>query len=457
MAHAQCLEVASVYQRVRTAGFVVDSHNCYRSLRNSVMKFPPCKLADEDLYTDWPDLVDTRPYSTVYEALKETMCPGYNTVIVRLARPTLRTSACADAGIITVADHLVVNYSFWQALEILQGRETHCIGAFANANCSCKSKSHVGANFSLRPSAMCLLERSGYGIHSIVPQAPSLGLALMGRSMLDDQGEWQNVTIPVTLYDTKPAPFQKFSSRLQAFKSPTLSIMARCTCFNIFIVSVMPYTASYFGLSTYDPNLMRQQAVKFILKRNWLEAEIFPYVLRYVGIAPLMDPALAATVAATGLYFREGNTFEDLIRTNLSPTNCNLRQRSIVQDLLMLWSPFVKLDSMYSALSQGGGGLKGRIGRLKQAIFQGMSQAAQARLRRKVTDEGWSRGVSYQWLEMTAALPKKWCNGIARYALLRWVVNQDDDVWLSLRGTRHQRKCSICSSRGNTFLAGHTK
>ena len=33
----------------------------------------------------------------------------------------------------------------------------------------------------------------------------------------------------------------------------------------------MPYTASYFGLSTSNFNLLRQQAAKFLLKRHWLE------------------------------------------------------------------------------------------------------------------------------------------------------------------------------------------
>ena len=67
---------------------------------------------------------------------------------------------------------------------------------------------------------------------------------------------------------------------------------------------------------------------------HWLEAEIMPYVFRLVGIAPLMDPALAATVAALGLYLREGNTVEDLVNYTSFPTHCNLRQRSIVLDLL---------------------------------------------------------------------------------------------------------------------------
>ena len=269
--------------------------------------------------------------------------------------------------------------------------------------------------------------------------------------MFNEEGSWQETAALTTLFDIRPAPFHKFSQRLQTFRSPTLSILARCTCFNTYIVSVMPYTASYFGLSTSDLNLLRQQAAKFILKRHWLESEILPYVLRYVGIAPVLDPALVATVAATGLYFREGNTLEDLVNISLHPTGCNLRQRSVVRDLLQFWAPFVKLNDIYAALANKGGGLNGRLTRLKQAIFQGMIIAARSRLRRKIVEEGWSKGVTCEWVEITSSLKKKWCNGVARYTVLRWAVNQDDDIWLARRGTRHSQRCSHCSSKGDSF------
>ena len=58
--------------------------------------------------------------------------------------------------------------------------------------------------------------------------------------------------------------------RLKSFNRPTLSITARCTGFNTFILSVMPYTISYFGLTTADLNRLRQAAARFILKRHWL-------------------------------------------------------------------------------------------------------------------------------------------------------------------------------------------
>ena len=36
--------------------------------------------------------------------------------------------------------------------------------------------------------------------------------------------------------------------------------------------------------------MLRQAAVKLILQRHWLEAEIMPYVLRYLGVATVLDP-----------------------------------------------------------------------------------------------------------------------------------------------------------------------
>ena len=62
---------------------------------------------------------------------------------------------------------------------------------------------------------------------------------------------------------------------------------------------------------------------------HWLEAEILPHVLRYFGIATLLDPAVSATIAATGLYLREGNPVEDLgYRTDVKSVGIPDKSRS---------------------------------------------------------------------------------------------------------------------------------
>ena len=58
-------------------------------------------------------------------------------------------------------------------------------------------------------------------------------------------------------------------------------------------------------------------------------------------------------------------------------------------------------------------------------------------------------------VELVAGAPKRQCGGIARYTLRSWAVNQDDDVWLSMRGTRHLQKCVHCDLLNSAFPFGH--
>ena len=181
-------------------------------------------------------------------------------------------------------------FAYQQFLDIRAGHQMHHLGAFATIRCKCKSKSNILTNVPLRNSAVRKIEESGFGVQAICSKAPSLGLALVGRYEFNVEGQFIQYVVPQGLDNYNAGPFRKLLDRLKSFSRPTLSITARCTGFNTFVLSVMPYTISYFGLTTLDLNRLRQAAAKFILKRHWLEAEILPYVLRYFGIATLLDP-----------------------------------------------------------------------------------------------------------------------------------------------------------------------
>ena len=428
--------VAQCYDDVRTAGFVVDSHSCYRSISNCTMRFGPTLMTSARLIQEWPGIISSPAYATATAAIQAVSRPGYNTLVVRITRWPLTPLPVEPED--PSKQHLA-NLNFEQSREVGHGRQMHTIGSFSNIHCSCKSKSHIVTNFPMRPYALSGIEKAGYGVHAVTASAPALGLTLFGRIAFDEQGSWAECSPPTSLRESKPAPFQKFQQRLRSLRTPTLSIIARSTCFNTYILSVMPYTASYFGLSSTDLNYLRQQAVKFILGRHWIEAEIFPYILRYLGISVLLDPALSATVAATGLYFREGNKYEDLWIEHSDSSVCNLRQKAIVCDLLQLWFPYIQLSDIAASLTAHKNGVTGRLDSLKKVIITGMVMAAKTQLRKKIVREGWSQGISVEWVDLIADAPKKWCNGIARFTLLRWAVNQDDDVWLTLRGTRHKQ------------------
>ena len=85
-------------------------------------------------------------------------------------------------------------------------------------------------------------------------------------------------------------------------------------------------------------------------------------------------------VAATDLYFREGNRYEDLWIEHSDSICCNLRQKMIVRDLLQLWVPYIQLSEIAAALVDQRNGVAGRLDRLKQVILTGMAAAARSQL-----------------------------------------------------------------------------
>ena len=385
-------------------------------------------------------------------ALLANMKKGYNTVLVRKGTPTdpppnelrLQQYRC-----------IVAVYTFQQINEMNEGSHMHRLGSFADLCCACKSKSHILCNTALRSLALRKVEATRFGIQAIRPHAPSLGLALEGRVQLLEDGSFDHVDPRTHLDEFNPAPARKMFDRLKSFSRPTLSILARCTGYNTFILSVMPFSLSYFGLTSKDLNWLRQAASKYILKRKWIEAEILPYILRYVGITTLLDPALSAAVASLGLYLREGNPLEDLHLLGNDARCSNSRQPAVVQDLKNMWHPYVLFEDIFSALTARAGTPAQIIANLKKVIISGMVREAKSRLAIKIDREGWKNGIDHIWVELVAGAPKRQCGGIARYTLLRWAVNQDDDVWLSMRGTRRRQKCVHCGLLNSAFPFGH--
>ena len=411
----------------------------------------PTTTNSNEVENRWPGLVAAEGYPTVLAAIAAHSRPGYNTVVVRVGKCATEPNGGGHS------EHCVCIagvFAYQQVRDICTGLHMHHLGAFATVGCRCKSKSNILTNVHLRTGAIRKIEASGFGVQAICAKAPSLGLALVGRYELDAKGQFILAESPQALGNFNAGPFRKLVDRLKSFSRPTLSITARCTGFNTFILSVMPYTISYFGLTTLDLNRLRQAAAKFILKRHWLEAEILPYVLRYFGIATLLDPAVS-TIAAIGLYLREGNPIEDLCHQPGREECGNARQKFVVMALLDMWSPFLGLEDLLGALAEGNGPIPKRLSALKKVIITRMVQEAKSRVTKKMYNEGWSGGISPNWVTLLVEAPRAWCNGVGRYTLLRWAVNQDDDVWLSMRGTRYQQKCGTCGLPGESFLYGY--
>ena len=106
---------------------------------------------------------------------------------------------------------------------------------------------------------------------------------------------------------------------------------------------------------------------------------LLPYILRFVGITTLLDPALSAAVAALGLYLREGNPLEDLLHQLGNHGRCsNGRQRAVVQDLINMWHPYVLFEEIFSALTTRASTPAQIIANLKKVIISGMVREAKS-------------------------------------------------------------------------------
>ena len=182
-------KVSTCYGRLKSAGFVVDGHSCYRSCLNSCMKYSARVVPGDELLQYWPQVDHARGYPTVTAALEHTAVRGYSVLVLRLFG-----SGGQDGGVL-------VNLSFQQVLEVCQGRDYAPVLPLLAQSCTCKSKCSVVTNCVLRTRAMSALETAGYGAHSVVSQALyySPGGAL--QKMVAGKGSLNQLTCPPSMLD----------------------------------------------------------------------------------------------------------------------------------------------------------------------------------------------------------------------------------------------------------------
>ena len=66
-------KVSDCYQKLSSAGFIIEPHQCFRCCANSVMKFLPRYVTDEYLAENWPELIQGKPFATIHAALQAAL------------------------------------------------------------------------------------------------------------------------------------------------------------------------------------------------------------------------------------------------------------------------------------------------------------------------------------------------------------------------------------------------
>ena len=75
---------AYTYECLKSAGFAVDAHSCFRACITIQNRKPPSTMNSDEIENVWAGLISSEPYPTALAALKAHSKPGYNTVIVRI-------------------------------------------------------------------------------------------------------------------------------------------------------------------------------------------------------------------------------------------------------------------------------------------------------------------------------------------------------------------------------------
>ena len=133
-----------------------------------------------------------------------------------------------------------------------------------------------------------------------------------------------------------------------------------------------------------------------------------------------------------------------------------------MQQVLWAWIPLLGVDKVAALLRIIAGQCTRQhhsqfLRQLKMALYQAVQEHALQYLESRVSLQLLPGGVSWTWLNKLATVPKLAVNGVARFAVLRWAVNEDDDECLRLRtagSLQAEQPCVLCRTRTRLYPLG---
>ena len=218
-----------------------------------------------------------------------------------------------------------------------------------------------------------------------------------------------------------------------------------------------PYFSSYHGYVADDIDKLNSLAQNLILGRAWLRRDFLSHVFRWLRIAPLCDPAVSLTLATVGLYMRKGGCIRALLHCHSEILN---RHDKVLREVWSPWLPMLGASKLFDTVQRFNKhtgprhkALQNLKNDLKRQLLDAVAPYAISYICTRVEGTGWPGGVSFLWLQSLAALPKCYANGVARFALLRWALGEDDDVGLTIRIQYGRTRPLLSLWRTITFIS----
>ena len=223
--------------------------------------------------------------------------------------------------------------------------------------------------------------------------------------------------------------------------------------FNAFSLSLFYYvqTHRYFSLHLLAP--LYRALADFLLKRHWFPQLKLVGLCRWLRLGPLLDPAIMHAVSLFGCYLRQGHT---TLPAFVRDTDESYRRQ--VYSCWKYWQQQLAPEEVRQLLRildqpEGSPHITRRfLDRFKQLAIERLVDASLLHLSSRISRNGWT---SIEFLEWIAQTPVSHVGAVPHFAILRWALGEDADLWLPLRGrVSRTSSCVWCGRNAGTTLLG---
>ena len=323
--------------------------------------------------------------------------------------------------------------------------------------CKCRSKTQLLTSEAYSAKQFYQADCAGLGGQCIVPATVNLGLTLhTGWTCLLQEEQMERVPLQLSMPSLLSKQLLKFRSRLAAGVKGNLSIHAKIIYFNAFSLSLFYYvqTHRYFSLPLLQP--LYRALADFLLKRHWFPQNKLVGLCRWLRLGPLLDPTIMHAVSLFGCFLRRGHT------TLPHVPRCS--DDSYTRQVYHCWNYWQKqlapeeVLRLLFVLRQSGP--SPQAARHFQTCFKQLAVAriveeSILHLSSRISRNRWALGPSFAFLEWLAHTPVSQVGAVPRFAVLRWALGEDADLWLPLRGqTSRTSPCVWCGRNTRNFPVG---
>ena len=423
-------EVFKNIRKWRTAGFVMDMHNCWQvgfsNLRENIL------YKVEEVWSH---------VTPIHEDGQATCSAALQ-----------RVPSYARHFVLRHGDHCIQMPS--EAIPRLSSEGRPLLCRLAASPCQCRSKTQLLTNAEYTPSQLYRLDHAGLGGQCIVPSTVNLGLTLhTGWTCQLTSNVMIKTQIQSSMTNLLSKQLAKFRTRLAAANRANLSIHAKIIYFNTFSLSLFYYSQTHRFFSPALIKPLYQAMADFLLKRHWFPQHLLVGLCRWLRIGPLLDPAIMQAISLFGCYLRQG--YKSLEEEHEGSYAAQIQQ------CWRYWQaqlPAEDIQRLLVLLRQDNTPTQ-RAGRFKhffkQTAIARLLEASHRHLTNRIHQNGWALGPSIEFLGWLADLPTAQVGAVPRYAVLRWALGEDADFWLPLRGKlSRSQPCLWCQNNTRCFPQG---